>query len=267
MRERMGLSPREEAYRLSDSIRSLAATYWWFDVDEDVKKLSFDFSGLSNSRTLAVDSLLLLPEDGVRWVHRPLSSGKTEFCRTNPAQEVHAAILVLSNHDYEGIDIEGEIAIEASAEPCSGLQLTYEYVGTGGYVPGVRFTWTVDLEPQEDGGWAGQAEPVGTFWKNTDGIGLSPDDYCVVKGVEGKIDVWVEDVDGDLYVLTLDSPDSPVTLSDGSPVNLPGPFGAIIPVGETSVSSGRVARSPDDVDLGACSAFSNETETVTIRRP
>lgn len=261
MRGRVTLTPREDAYRMTDLVRSLAATYWWFDVRQDVQKLTFDFGGLSPGATLAVDSLLLLPEGDtdLRWVHRPLANGKTEFCRTNAEEEVHAAIVVLSNHDHQGVDIEGEIAVEASAEPCSGLQLVYEYVGSGGHVAAVRFSLTFDLEPQEEGGWADEAEPTGTFWKNWDG----GNDYCVVYGLEGYAEVMAVDVDGDLYII---SAPSLITFSDGSEVNLPGPGGFTIPVGETQASRERAASDPDEVD-GACFAFSNITETVTIRRP
>jgi hypothetical protein len=80
---------------------------------------------------------------------------------------------------------------------------------------------------------------------------------------EGFAEVMAVDVDGDLYII---SAPSLVTISDGEEVYLPGPGGFTIPVGETQASRERAASDPDEVD-GACFAFSNITETVTIRRP
>lgn len=130
-----------------DPIVSLKAQYFHFTVDDDVRQLVFDVSGLQDSTDLDVDAVVRdLDEGGAapgRWQLVSLASGepRLRFCRDWPGEKVEEVVLLLANHNKdETRSVTGALQIEALATPCAcgtvdivtnGTVITSEVTDTG----------------------------------------------------------------------------------------------------------------------------------------
>jgi hypothetical protein len=102
-----------------ESIPSLAAHYYEFTPESDVRQLALDFSELAPSDALDVDILVKIR--GGEWERRRLEPGETTtLCRDDPAADFGSFYLVLSNHDLrESTTVRGEFTVRAVDTPCA----------------------------------------------------------------------------------------------------------------------------------------------------
>lgn len=151
----LAIEPTNEPVSYNDRIAPLSAHYWRFRVDDEVRKFEFDFSGLGDMEILDVDALMAIRQDGagsaVTWEHRRLPEPKAKFCRSVPDEDVQEIYVVLTNHEREPIDLNGQFTVDASEEPCRGYEVTIVRETTGGPFDPTRLTLTAVLEPDEEG--------------------------------------------------------------------------------------------------------------------
>lgn len=149
------IEPTDEPTPHPDTIKPLSAHYWHFKVDDSVQRFEFDFSGLGDADILDVDALLAIRQDGpgsaVKWEHRRLPEPKAKFCRSVPEEDVQEMYLVLTNHEKDAIDLNGQFTVDASEEPCHGYEVTIIRETTGGPFDPTKLTLTAVLEPDAEG--------------------------------------------------------------------------------------------------------------------
>lgn len=260
------IEPRGDPYRLPDEIPPLGATYWHFQVGDDVEQLTLDFSGLSPSATLGVDALLLLPDSshahGMRYVHRPLPNGETKFCRNREEEEVMFIKLVLSNHDYDGVPVKGEYTIEATEEPCRGYGIAFRYVGESTAAESVSYSATGYLEPNEEGELVGEATVEGTFWEATRFGSGGEVEYCVAEPIYFEYDLFGAIVGDRLYVFSVPKEDT----SDMRAILQIEVGGEVPAEGGTTTVTEPALYSPDGAEpdgVAFCPEWAHRTTTLT----
>lgn len=159
------IEPTDDPVAHPDMIKSLSAHYWRFKVGDSVEKVEFDFSGLGDMDILDVDALLAIRQQGqgsaVKWEHRKLPDPKAKFCLSIPEEDVAELYLVLSDHEQQPIDLNGQFTVHGTREPCRGYEVTIVRETTGGPWDPTKLTLTAVLEPDEEGADDGLLEADG----------------------------------------------------------------------------------------------------------
>ncbi|HLY28625.1 MAG TPA: hypothetical protein VKQ72_19920, partial [Aggregatilineales bacterium] len=108
------------AYPVSgDTILSLRAHYYEFQVAPEVRQVTFDFSKLQPRDSLDIDAVAKI--SGKWKLLPPVTTTKLKFCRDTPDQDVSDIYLVLSNHNKDASRlITGETDVSSLKESCTG---------------------------------------------------------------------------------------------------------------------------------------------------
>lgn len=112
-------SSDEDPLSVGNLIQPLSAHYAYQTVDADVQQLTLDFTSMTPQDALDVDMIVKI-RDG-EWERRQLDvTQPTTFCFDDPANNVQAFYLVLSNHALTDADtIRGAFSISALDSPCA----------------------------------------------------------------------------------------------------------------------------------------------------
>jgi hypothetical protein len=140
--------PEAPARTFPIQIPRLGMRYPEFSVDDAVRSLVVDFSGLQPSSAVDVEALIHLKDQG--WTRRTLRLGETKFCRDDPEDDVDRMILVLADHSYTG-DVGGTWSVKPSRESCHRVRLTLHLdghleLGSNDYPTDTLMTATVRLD-------------------------------------------------------------------------------------------------------------------------
>ena len=120
--------PGDLVHEVSEKIPGLDAAYSRFTIDPDVGQLILDFNGLFPPAAQDRDALVKIRNKG--WEHRELEVGPTTWCMDNPDDDVEELIVIVSNHEFDATEIEGDWTIQSPLEPCLSYQVHIEWVDT-----------------------------------------------------------------------------------------------------------------------------------------
>ena len=126
-------------------IEPLAAQYDRFEVASEVRRLAFDFTGLTDGDAVDVDLIVNVRDT---WKRVVVSGRRAEFCRDLPEEDISALYVVLNNHRR---------------------QTTYADTGVRA-APSARGTYRIETGLCH--GWSGRADAIHTdnlFWPDNSG--------------------------------------------------------------------------------------------------
>jgi hypothetical protein len=108
------------SYQRSEQIANLYAVYRPFEVDDDVGKVTFDFSDLVPQGSFHVDAIVKIKDKG--WERRQLTNGETTFCRDTAKDRVEEIVIVLSDHDLNPNGrVVGTWTVESLQTGCAAI--------------------------------------------------------------------------------------------------------------------------------------------------
>jgi hypothetical protein len=121
------------AHQRSEFLPSLYAVYRPFEVDDDVGRVTFDFSGLAAPGSFDVDAIVKIKDKG--WERRKLENGETTFCRDKAKDRVEEIVIVLSNHAIDPNErVVGTWTVESLQVGCAAVTGTLTIERTASFL-------------------------------------------------------------------------------------------------------------------------------------
>ncbi len=115
---------RNKPWVFDDPIPSLSAHYFSFNTLSPVKRITFDFTGLTPSDAVDVDLITKVRQQG--WERRKLDpSQPITFCRNIKEDAISLFWLVVTNHDMEEDHaVRGSFSVTSDDEDCGPPEAT-----------------------------------------------------------------------------------------------------------------------------------------------
>lgn len=106
-----------QVYTTGVDIQPLSARYYYFNVKDSARQVTFDFSGLLPSANLEIDALVNIKKQGWKLLNLT-GTGTKRFCRLTPGEDLTEIYLVLTNKDFKQ-KISGQLLAHPRTQNCS----------------------------------------------------------------------------------------------------------------------------------------------------